>query len=130
MPYIAVDELLGVDLNIAVALADGHQVRQSAIKHAPGIHEQWPGGNWEWIRQPSTAWEHGGPIIERECMAVDYLDGEWHAWSPSARKFNGDGSDASGPTLLVAGMRAYVASKVGERIDLESLVDGVSRPAS
>lgn len=118
MTRTAVEQLIGDDLNMAVALADGHPVRRSTIKHAPGIHEQWPGGNWEWIRQPSTAWEHGGPIIERERMAVDYLDEEWHAWSPTARKFNGDRSDASGPTLLIAAMRAYVASKFGESIEL------------
>ncbi|MDP9123513.1 MAG: DUF2591 domain-containing protein [Pseudomonadota bacterium] len=128
MPHIAVDELLGDDLNIAVALADGHQVRHSAIKHAPGIHEQWPGGNWEWIRQPSTAWEHGGPIIERERIALEFLDGEWCAWAPGPQR--ADGGDGSGETPLVAAMRAYVASRFGETVDLESLLDVVSRPGS
>ena len=71
MTRIAVADLMGDDLNIAVAFADGHRVRRSEIALAPGIHEQWPGGNWEWIRKPSTAWEHGGPIIERERMALD-----------------------------------------------------------
>ncbi len=118
MTRFAVADLIGDDLNIAVALADGHRVRRSQIKGAPGIHEQWPGGNWEWIRQPSTAWEHCGPIIERERMALDYLDAEWHAWTPGSRKFDGQGSDASGPTPLIAAMRAYAASKVGDVVDL------------
>lgn len=117
MTQIAVAELLGDNLNIAVALADGHAVRHSNIEHAPGIHEQWLGGNWEWIRQPSTAWEHGGPIIEREYIALELLDGEWCAWAPGPQR--ADGGDGRGPTPLIAAMRAYVAGKFGERIDLE-----------
>ena len=118
MTLVMVADLIGDDLNIAVAMADGHAVRRSTIEHAPGIHEQWPGGNWEWIRKPSTAWEHGGPIIERERMALDYLDEDWHAWAPTSHKSNGDGSDGTGPTMLIAAMRAYVASKFGGTIDL------------
>lgn len=118
MTIVAVADLIGDDLDIAVALADGHPVRRSKIEHAPGIHEQWPGGNWEWIRKPSTAWEHAGPIIERERMALNYLDDKWHAGSPATSKFNGEGSDATGPTLLIASMRAYVISKLGETVEL------------
>jgi len=128
MTPIAVADLIGDDLNIAVALADGHLVRHSAIKLPPGIHEQWPGGNWEWIRQPSTAWEHGGPIIERERIALEFLDGEWCAWSPGPLR--GDGGDGRGTEPLVAAMRAYVASTFGATIDLESLLAGVNRPAN
>jgi hypothetical protein len=76
MTGVAVAGLIGDDLNIVVALADGHRVRRSEIADAPGIHEQRPGGTWKWIRHPSTAWEHGGPIIERERIALEFLDGE------------------------------------------------------
>jgi hypothetical protein len=117
MTLVAVAGLIGDNLNIAVALADGHLVRRSKFEDAPGIHEQWPRGNWEWIRQPSTAWEHGGPIIERERIALEFLDGEWCAWAPGPQR--ADGGDGRGQTPLVAAMRAYVASKFGERIDLE-----------
>jgi hypothetical protein len=117
MTHIAVADLVGDNLNIAVALADGHRVRRSTIEHASGIHEQWPGGNWEWIRQPSTAWEHGGPLIERERIALEFLDDEWCAWAPGPQR--ADGGDGRGQTPLVAAMRAYVASKFGERIELE-----------
>ena len=120
MTRIAVAELLGDDLNIAVAMADGHAVRRSTIEHAPGIHERWLGGNWEWIRQPSTAWEHGGPIIERAQLSLDFLDGEWHAWRPTCALADARVSceSVTGPTLLVAAMRAYVAGRFGDTIDL------------
>ena len=113
MTRIAVGQLVADDLNIAVALTDGHQVRHSTIRLAPGIHEQWPGGNWEFIRKPSTAWEHGGPIIERERIALEFLDGEWCAWAPGPQR-----ADGRGPTPLIAAMRAYVASRFGESVDL------------
>ena len=117
-----VASLIGEDLDIAVAMAEGHPVRRSTIQYAGGVHEQWPGGNWEWIRRPSIAWEHGGPIIDRERMSVDFLDGEWCVWRPV--NVAGDvTSDARlqdvtgrGPTLLVAAMRAYVASKLGANV--------------
>ena len=51
-------------------------------------------------------------------MALDYLDAEWHAWTPTGHKSNGDGSDGIGPSILIAAMRAYVKSKLGETVDL------------
>ena len=35
-----------------------------------------------------------------------------------------------GPTALIAAMRAYVVSMFDDEIDLESLVNGLSRPPS
>ena len=129
MARTAAADLIGTELDVAVALADGHQVRRG-LPDAPGIHERWPSGNWEWIRRPSTVWEHGGPIIERERLSIDFLDGEWHAWRPADDGADArvTGSSVTGPTLLVAAMRAYVAGKLGETVDLEVLVVGVTRP--
>jgi hypothetical protein len=119
MTLIAVADLIGEDLDMAVALADGHEVRRSSIKHAPGIHERWPGGNWEIIRRPSSAWEHGGPIIER--AKIDLIAGHplWRALCG----VDGDTEDTpkgvgEGETALIAAMRAYVLSKVGEAVEL------------
>jgi hypothetical protein len=52
-------------------------------------------------------WEHGGPIIEREGIAL--IPG-WTAERP--------GFSADGDTPLVAAMRCYVASKLGDDVDL------------
>lgn len=87
------------------------------------------------IWEPSTNWSQGGPIIEREGIylrAVRYeghsLNGQWLA----------QGSDSNtgammqwvkregwkrhyyvGPTLLIAAMRCYVASKLGgDEVDI------------
>ena len=60
---------------------------------------------------PSTDWAQGGPIIEREQIAL-YLGGddEWMADDGWKR--------ATGPTPLVAAMRGYVAMKLGDEVEV------------
>jgi hypothetical protein len=70
-------------------------------------------------------WEHGGPIIERERIATgfdgyDDIDSALPIWS--ACKYV-DGFERYGPTPLIAAMRYYVASKLGDDVDVpEELV--------
>jgi hypothetical protein len=63
---------------------------------------------------PSTDWAQGGPIIEREKIATD-PDADDRQWAASTR-------DAPcywvGPTPLVAAMRCYVASKLGDSVEV------------
>lgn len=65
----------------------------------------------------STDWAQGGPIIEREEIDVvfrpgDKLPGFWDAYS----KYAYDGF--SSPTPLVAAMRCYVASELGDEVEV------------
>lgn len=61
----------------------------------------------------STDWAAGGPIIEREGIAI-YLYGnsEWNAHI--------GGKEYHGPTPLIAAMRCYVASRLGDEVDASS----------
>ena len=60
----------------------------------------------------STKWSQGGPIIEREFIAVWFSKGDWK----SQRR---DTSNKQhGPTPLIAAMRCYVASKLGEEVEI------------
>jgi hypothetical protein len=63
----------------------------------------------------STNWSQGGPIIEREEIEIgryyNLPDGQWYA---EAR----DGTYRRGPTPLIAAMRCYVASKLGDEIEI------------
>jgi hypothetical protein len=66
----------------------------------------------------STKWESGGPIIEREWLCADRLmDGRWCA---AKRTDAGDSMlhMQVGPTPLIAAMRCYVASKLGDEVDI------------
>ena len=72
---------------------------------------------WYLLRDyiPSTNWAQGGPIIEREGFQVLHVQGGdnpvWKVESPRAiRQY--------GPTPLIAAMRCYVASKLGEEVEI------------
>lgn len=90
------------------------------------------------VFMPSTDWAQGGPIIERERIATRrHSNGKWFAMASSDL---GDGeaskwtrftfkdvpSSAStsrqcrfeGPTPLIAAMRCYIASKMGDEVDI------------
>ena len=63
----------------------------------------------------STDWAQGGPIIEREGIQL-WVGQNWNA-SMDSNSINPDNFE-SGPTPLIAAMRCYVASKVGDEIEL------------
>ena len=60
---------------------------------------------------PSTNWQHGGPIIERERIN---LWNEGHDWEASLYGEH----IVWGETPLVAAMRCYVASKLGDEVEI------------
>lgn len=63
---------------------------------------------------PSTDWSQSGPIIERELICLDLLDGfAWVAYT----KFDGPGKGV-GPTPLIAAMRCFVSSKLGDTVEV------------
>ena len=60
----------------------------------------------------STKWEFGGLIIEREGISVYFENGDWHAKAQSKPVTYYDYSP------LVAAMRCYVASKLGDEVEV------------
>ena len=72
----------------------------------------------------STDWAQGGPIIERERIGVKYTGAAmgFVAW------INGELStknDHYGLTPLIAAMRCYVASRLGDEIEIPAELSGV-----
>lgn len=66
---------------------------------------------------PSTDWSQGGPIIERERILIQPeigKEGANNAWSAIAV----DGFEEFGPTPMIAAMRCFVASRMGENIQI------------
>jgi len=94
-----VSELQGAALNWAVRQADGFTC-----------------GN---LFKPSTDWAQGGPIIEREGIGFK-LSGTlaFCAWKSYGIGKHQNEHSQYGPTPLVAAMRCYVASKLGDEIEL------------
>jgi hypothetical protein len=103
---IKTSELTGAALDWAVAKCEGM------------LAEPWLWGDEQEVLMRykfSTSWAQGGPIIEREKIVMDELDGLWGA---GVRK---DGTLfflSNGPTPLIAAMRCYVASKLGDKVDV------------
>ena len=64
----------------------------------------------------STDWTQGGPIIERERISFvspnEVID-EWEAVHPTQMH-----NESYGPTPLIAAMRCFVASKLGDEVDV------------
>lgn len=58
--------------------------------------------------KPSTDWAQGGPIIERQGISLECDEfARWHA---------NDGWSSDAP--LLAAMRCYVASKLGDEVEV------------
>jgi hypothetical protein len=97
---IKVSELTGAALDWAVGYIMGEKLR---ILDRQIV--------WPEDYSPSTDWAQGGPIIEREGIAL-YLYGgsEWNA--------HVGGRESVGPTPLIAAMRCYVASKLGDEVEI------------
>jgi len=66
--------------------------------------------------QPDTDWSQGGPIIEREKIDVMWCGDRWCAYAMTPDKETQLVED--GPTPLVAAMRGYVASRLGDEVDI------------
>ena len=64
----------------------------------------------------STDWAQGGPIIERELIAIRFIcEGRWESWWSGWPKSS---HAFYGPTPLIAAMRCYVASKLGDEVEV------------
>jgi hypothetical protein len=116
-------ELTGAALDWAVAKADEERdvlfcQRQYGrlIVRIAGDHET---RDIEWPYTPSTDWTQGGPIIERKKIATWSLDSI--TWA--ARDYALASHEQQGPTPLIAAMRCYVASELGDEVEVpEDLV--------
>lgn len=70
---------------------------------------------------PSTEWGHGGPIIERERISIR----QWvnvpivHAYMPT----DDAPWSSDGESPLVAAMRCYVASRMGEEVEVPDFLE-------
>lgn len=71
---------------------------------------------------PSRSWSEAGPIIERECISLKYsvsgprtVEVDAEIWPDYSVPCKGRGT---GPTALIAAMRALVAYKLGGEVEI------------
>ena len=112
-------ELNGFQLDYAVAVCEGIQVTgdpRFSLSYEKIDHDGRPYfTHWE----PSSNWAQGGPIIERERIAIKPLPfGKTLAYkNPCGGKYQ-QGFPYCDKSMLVAAMRCYVASKLGDSIEI------------
>jgi hypothetical protein len=107
-------ELIGAALDWAVAKCEGYFDSDMASVR-DGVVDVFYFESWS----PSTDWAQSGAIIERERISISPRDGYWEALYHD-NLFLDEGSEyfQLGETPLVAAMRCYVASKLGDEVQL------------
>jgi hypothetical protein len=109
-------DLEGAALDWAVAKCDGIDI----WREPDGIY-LCEGGEVSFRYRPSTKWSQGGPIIEREKIGIFWRNKDTEVCAgkdvigKTGRKFY---LRAFGPTPLIAAMRCYVASRLGDEVDV------------
>lgn len=131
---VKTSELTGAALDWAVATCEGytelHKVA-GRMAHEPQFAMMPPrreyGAMDLWELGFSTDWAQGGPIIEREGMGLTcgnntwgVGDGRWEANHPECLYVQ------FGPTPLTAAMRCYVASRLGDEVEVPDELMGAA----
>jgi hypothetical protein len=116
-------DLIGAQLDWAVAKCEGTPV---------DIHPAFPGmpavvafsrvadgqAFHTAFYRASTNWALAGPIIEREGILFRGVYGDDKAINAFFYRTGTEGVNATGKTHLIAAMRCYVASKMGDEIEI------------
>lgn len=125
---IKTSELEGAALDWAVGMAEdgGCIVCQGSVPRwkFPGLEASvWAGdlelGDIErW--SPSTDWSQGGPLIEEFNVSTFRIDSETIGAEFEHRymQYESQTADAYGSTPLISAMRAIVAAKLGDTVDV------------
>lgn len=121
-------ELIGPALDWVVAKCEGRRIEFNYQYTEETRFDGWwqlGPNHWQPLNSYSTNWSQGGPIIERENIDTftekkSYPD----SWLASvaryqnAKKLVGWRIHQYGPTPLIAAMRCYVASKLGDTVQI------------
>ncbi len=125
-------ELIGVALDYAVFRAVG------VFPHGILLETPWPKVRQQegyvyvidrlylgdTLYSPSTNWSQGGPLIEKYCMEVVTMAGQFHAVTNRGHStvhyvdVYEEDFEGCGTTHLVAVCRAIVASKLGDTVQV------------
>jgi hypothetical protein len=110
-------DLIGPGLAWAVGMAEGYDLSHYGVD--PSIRARVPGQGVHAPWRPDFYWNQGGPIIEREKVGIGY-DTTKLCWAASFFdwKDTTGGDVVYGPTALAAAMRCYVASKMGDEVEI------------
>lgn len=112
---VKTSELDGLGLSWAVAYCEGFSPFSDGISWIIDA-----GGTFSPIPNYPSDWAQAGPIIERERVDVFYEKHTTGSWVGSMARGNKVGWRylQYGSTPLIAAMRCYVASKMGDEVEI------------
>lgn len=121
---IKTSELTGAALDWAVAVADGAKTYDP--EEFRDRRRNFTTSTGEYQFRYHQCWSQGGPIIEQERIKLfPNVGGTWTAQirleenHPRVKhKVLAGWVNGSGPTPLIAAMRCYVASKLGDEVEI------------
>ena len=123
------NELTGAALDWAVAKCEGVNEEAFRLFYEPTDRDDYDFHGYPEFHY-STVWSQGGPIIKREDISFRKYHNPSHAahgkYYARVCKQSGTmvgwhkttGHQMTGPTPLIAAMRCYVASKLGDEVDI------------
>ena len=118
---IKTTELTDAALDRAVAKALGRGPEYNLAAFGTVFRGWWltQGGEYERMPSYSTDWSQGGPIIEREGIST-VQEGDAADWVASVYDHKADDwhMHTLGETPLIAACRCYVASKLGDEVEI------------
>lgn len=90
-------------------------IRRYRITIESAVHD-----TWQDTYSPSTNWAQGGPIIERQLIQsrIEAPILGLVIWRAFLTDNDNQTFWADHPTLLIAAMRCYVASKLGDEVEI------------
>lgn len=111
---IKTSQLTGVALDWAVAKCEGIVISDKPLAAQVSQYGAVL-SRYGSIYSPSTNWEQGGPIIERERLVIGYIND-----LPCASFFEGavHGGIEFGSSPLIAAMRCFCCTKLGDEIEI------------
>ena len=119
---VKTSDLSGNALDYAVAVCEGYTIKIPS--HTKNWTNKWllftdHLGQDHHLPKWTTDWSQGGPIIEREIYSLKRYGLE----NKEFRAVSREGIGMDGLTPLIAAMRCYVASKLGDTVEIpEELV--------
>ena len=112
-------ELTGAALDWAVAKCEGLSVYTDMRHDGWATFVDYSDQYCDVHYTPTTNWGWGGPIIEREVIVLTHPKHDcWTATAQDSTDLDAPLYQEDGPTPLIAAMRCYVASKLGDEVEI------------
>lgn len=109
--------VMKIEKRVLVRILGGGLLVNGRHEDGRELPEDW---QMTFMWHPSTDWAQGGPIIEQEKYDLSWLP-KMQQWYAQRKQHGTDGFVTHigfGPTPLIAATRCFVASKLGDEIEI------------